>query len=100
MMQFKTIALPATTIKVKKSEMYTIETANLVIAPVAKAIQDEARGGWNFVSYVSVPGTVKRKKGILEILLGWIPIVGILFQSRAPDYITTEYYCVIFQKEV
>ena len=100
MMQFKTVALPATEITVKGKDMYTVETANKVLAPIGQAIMAEAKGGWTLHSYVVIPATVHRKKGILEILLGWIPIIGFLFSSKDPDAITPKYYSLIFQKEV
>lgn len=100
MMQFKTVALPATEITVKGKDLYTVETANKVVTPIGQAIMAEAKGGWTLHSYVVIPATVYRKKGILEILLGWIPIIGFLFRSKDPDIITPEYYSLIFQKEV
>ena len=99
MLQFKTVALPATSVTVKGSEMYTVATANKVLAPIANAIQNEAKGGWKLHSYVVCPATVFRKKGILERFLGPIPIIGFLFRSKDPDVITPEYYTLIFQKE-
>lgn len=100
MLQFKTVALPATEITVKGKDMYSVETANKVLAPIGQAIQNEAKGGWSLHSYVVIPATVHRKKGILEILLGWIPIIGFLFRSNKPDIITPKYYSLIFVKEV
>lgn len=100
MTQFKTVALPATSIKVKGKDMYTVETANKVLAPIAQAIQNEAKGGWTLHSYVVCPATVIRKKGILEIIFGWIPLIGFFFRSNKPDVYTPEYYTLIFQKEV
>ena len=100
MVQFKIVALPSTEITVKGSEMYTRATANLVLAPIGKAIEAEAKGGWKLHSYVVIPATVRRKKGIFEILFGWIPIIGDLFCPNKPDYITPEYYSLIFEKEV
>lgn len=100
MMQFKTVALPATEITVKGKDLYTLETANKVLAPIGERIMLECKGGWNLHSYVVIPATVHRKKGILEILLGWIPIIGLLFKSKDPDVFYPEYYSLIFQKEV
>lgn len=100
MMQFKTVAMPATQITVKGKDLYTVETANKVLAPIGQRIQEEAKGGWTLHSYVVIPATVHRKKGVLEVLLGWIPIIGFFFRSNKPDVITPEYYSLIFQKEV
>ncbi len=100
MMQFKTVALPATMLSVKNKDMYTLDTANKALAPIAQRIQDEAKGGWTLHSCVTLPATIKRKKGIFEILLGWIPVIGDLIKGNKPDYITPEYYSLVFQKEV
>ena len=100
MLQFKTVALPATEITVKGRDMYTVATSNKVLAPIGQRIMEEAKGGWELHSYVVIPATVHREKGILEVLLGWIPIIGILFKSKEPDVITPEYYSLIFKKEV
>lgn len=100
MLQFKTVALPATEITVKGKDLYTLETANKVLAPIGQHIIEEAKGGWKLHSYVVIPATVHRRKGILEVLLGWIPIIGFLFVSRKPDVIHPQYYSLIFEKEV
>jgi hypothetical protein len=105
MLQFKTVALPATEVTVKGKDMYTVETANKVLAPIGQAIQNEAKGGWSLHSYVVIPATVHRKKGIVEKLLGWIPIIGPILGflcgwNRHPDVINPEYYSLIFVKEV
>lgn len=99
MMQFKVVGLPATEITVKGKDMYTFETANRVLAPIGQRIQDEARSGWTLHSCVAIPATVYRKKGILEIIFGWIPIIGLLFRSNKPDVINPEYYSLIFVRE-
>lgn len=100
MMQFKTVALPATTITVKGKDMYSVETANKVLAPVAQRIMEEAKGGWDLHSYVIIPATVYRKIGVLEKIFGRIPIIGVFFSSKDPDVIHPEYYSLIFKKEV
>lgn len=100
MMQFKTVALPATVLTgVKGKDLYTVATANKALAPIAQAIEAEAKGGWSLHSYVIAPATIIRKKGILEIIFGWIPVIGIFFRSKDPDVITPEYYMLIFQRE-
>lgn len=99
MLQFKTVALPATSVTVKGAEMYTVATANKVLAPIAKAIENEAKGGWKLHSCVTIPGTVFRKIGILERFLGPIPIIGFFFRSNKPANETIDYYTLIFQKE-
>ncbi len=97
---FKTVALPAAQTTAKAKDMFSLETANKALAPIGQAITEEGKGGWVLHSYVNVPITVWRKKGIFEILLGWIPIIGKLFQSKDPDYVDINAYALIFQKEV
>lgn len=100
MTEFKTVAIPATEIMVKGKAMYSLDTANKVLAPIANHITEEAKGGWELHSLVTIPATVYRKKGILERLLGWIPIIGILFRSNQPDVVTPKYNALIFKREV
>ncbi len=99
MMQFKTVVLPATRLRVNKEEdLYTVKTANEAIAPIARVIENEARGGWHLHSCTIIPAHIYRNKGCLEVLLGWIPIIGAIFRSKATDF-DPEYYTLIFQRE-
>lgn len=67
MIKFKTVAIPATVLTgVKGKEMYSIATANKALAPVAQAIEAEARGGWTLHSYGICPATITRKKVFLN----------------------------------
>ncbi len=100
MTQFKTVALPATEIKVKAKDMYTQETANAVLAPVSEYIMKEAKGGWKLHSFTTMNAVIIRKKGILELIFGWIPFIGIFFKSNKPDVVEPTYYCMVFEKEV
>lgn len=100
MLQFKTVALPATALVVKEKDLYSAETANKAVAPIGQCISAEAKNGWKLHSCTVIPAMIARKKGILEILLGWIPIIGELFKSKEPDIIFAKYYSLIFQKEV
>ena len=99
MMQFKTVGIPATSLTVKESQMYTLDTANKALAPVARCIQEHASGGWHLHSYVVIPAVIVRKKSIFERLLGWIPIINMVW-SKKEDFITPNYYSLIFQREV
>lgn len=46
MTKFKVVAIPQVELSgVKGSELYSLKTANLALAPVADAIQKEAMGG-------------------------------------------------------
>lgn len=80
--------------------MFSLETANRVLAPAGQVIQNEARGGWSLHSCVVIPATVYRKKGFFEKLFGWIPIIGSIFRGNQPDEIHPQYYSLIFVKEV
>ena len=100
MIQFKTVVLPMPEVRVKKeSDLFTVETGNKAMAPIAKVIENEARGGWHLHSCNSIPAHIYRRKGCLEILLGWIPIIGVIFQNKAIAY-TPYYTTLIFQREV
>lgn len=80
MLEYKTRAMPCVPFKgVKKREFYgelSLETANAAIAPVGRAIEEEARGGWILHGVECLPQRLVRKKSIIELLLGWIPILG------------------------
>ncbi len=56
-------------------------------------------GGWKLHSYVVVPAVIYRKKGFFEIIFGWIPVIGKLFQSKDPDVYQPSYIALIFEKE-
>ena len=99
MVQFKTVAVPAASVKVKESEMYTQATANMAIAPVALTIQEHARAGWHLHSSTVIPALIERKKSFWEMLLGWIPIIKLIWANKE-DYILPSYYTLIFQREV
>ena len=107
MLQYKTTCIPSTTFNdVKKSEFrkgLTLNTANKAIAPIGKAIEDEARGGWTLHSIESIPQTIARKKSFMEKLFGWIPFVGSwLFPTMKTEvYHGTEVYLyvLVFVKE-
>jgi hypothetical protein len=88
-------------VKVKAKDVPTLETARLAVAPYAKTIEDEARGGWALHSLTLIKARVVRRKGILEILLGWIPVIGGLFKPKKnnADYYEPEYYIAVFVKE-
>lgn len=99
MMQFKTVVLPCSRLKVRKEEdLYKVKTANEAIAPIARVIENEAKGGWHLHSVTLIPAHIYRTKGCLEIILGWIPIIGGFFQAKATDF-NPEYYTLIFQRE-
>ena len=99
MMQFKTVVLPMPEVRVKKeAELYTVETANKAMAPVARVIENEARGGWHLHSCNAIPAHIYRNPGCLEIILGWIPIIGEFFKHKVTD-VVPYYTTLIFQRE-
>lgn len=108
MMQYKTTCIPSKTMKgVKKKEFrkgLTVETCNEAVAPLGKAIQDEAKGGWSLHSIECFPRKIMRKKGILELLLGWIPLLGSWLFPTMEDECKTGVdfyiYTLVFVKEV
>ena len=100
MIEFKTVVLPMSEVRVnKEEELYTVKTANIAVAPIAKVLENEARGGWHLHSCTVIPARIYRNKGCLEVILGWIPIIGEIFKSKATE-VTPEYYTLIFQREV
>lgn len=99
MMQFKTVVLPCSRLRVTKEEdLYTVKTANEAIAPIARVIENEAKGGWHLHSCTIIPAHIYRVKGCLEVLLGWLPVIGVFFQSKATE-LYPQYYTLIFQRE-
>ena len=108
MLQYKTTCIPAYTHRgVSKREFeegITVETGNEAISPIGKAIQREAQGGWTLHSIEVISQKIARSKGILEILLGWIPLLGSLMfpnmQKETVEGITYYIYVLIFVKEV
>lgn len=108
MLQFKTTSIPNVPCNgVKKKEFLnglTVETCNRALAPVGQAIQDEAKGGWCLHSITCLPQRVVRKKSILELLFGWIPILGdSLFpnmKEQCGKGLDFHMYVLVFVKEV
>lgn len=107
MIQYKTVCIPNTPCRgVKKREFrkgLTLDTCNKAVAPIGQAIQNEGMGGWKLESIECLPQVISRKKGILEFLLGWIPIVGKwLFpdmQLECKIGLTFDFYVLVFSKE-
>ncbi len=89
MLQYKTVVIPVNPYSLKKNEYrsgrLSVEKANEAVAPLGKAIEQEARGGWRLHSIQSLPQRMVRKKSILELLLGWIPFVGRLLFPTMHD---------------
>ena len=107
MTQYKTICIPVRPFKLTKTEyrsgLLGTDKANAAVAPLGKAIEAEAKGGWTLHSIQALPQRMVRKKGILELLLGWIPILGgLLFPTMKADcYLGCDWYLHImtFVKE-
>ena len=108
MLQYKTTCSPNVPCRgVSKSEFYnglTVDTCNRALAPVGQAIQNEGKGGWTLHSIQCLPQKVARKKGILEFLLGWIPLLGgWLFptmKKECGEGVDFYMYVLVFVKEV
>lgn len=107
MLQYKTTCIPATSFNdVTKREFkhgLTLNTCNKAIAPVGKAIEDEARGGWTYHSMSVIPQNIRRKKTLMEKIFGWIPFIGswIFPRMKQEVYFGVELYLyvVTFVKE-
>lgn len=106
MVQYKTVSLPSSVadckIKVAKDMIKANkqEVAESAIEPIARLIEEEAKKGWHFHSVNVVPAFAPRKKGIAEMIFGWIPIIGRLIWGNLPPYYFPQYYAVIFQREI
>lgn len=108
MLQYKTMAMPNVVYRgVKKSEFeqgLTVETANKALGPVSTMISEQAKEGWVLHSISCIPQKIARKKGLLETLLGWIPILGgFLFPRMASEcYEGQDFYMYVitFAKEI
>ncbi len=98
MAQYKTVVLPANSLTVSEKEMFTLATANKAISPVSARIEEYARQGWSLHSFVTIPATIVRRKSCFEVLLSWIPIIGMIWAGK-PDYIYANYNSVIFVKD-
>ncbi len=107
MTKYKTTSIPNVPYRgVKKKEFYrglTVDTCNKAVAPVGQAIENEAKGGWALHSIECLPQKISRKKGILELLLGWIPLLGSwLFPSiktEVKEGVDFYLYILVFSKE-
>ena len=100
MIEFKTVVLPTSELQVNsEQDLYTIKTANEAVAPIARILENEAKGGWHLHSCTILPARVCRKKGCWESILGMIPFIKNFFGSK-PTEIYTNYYTLIFQREV
>lgn len=101
MVEYKTVALPKTYLECKNKDLYKQETIDTAVSPVANAIATYAKEGWHLHSINTISAEIIRKKGLLEKLFGWIPLIGRLFipvinpEDYYPDYCT-----LIFQREV
>ena len=102
MLQYKSVPFPLSVVTAKAKEMDSLEVARQAVAPYAKTIEEEAHGGWALHSMTLIKARIIRKKGILEILLGWIPIIGTFFKPKSNnvDFKEPEYYIAVFVKEV
>lgn len=108
MTQYKVTSIPNVPYRgVKKREFYrglTVDTCNKAVSPIAQAITNEAKGGWKLVSIDCLPQKISRKKGFLELLFGWIPLLGgLLFPSMRLECnggVDFYLYVLTFEKEV
>lgn len=108
MLQYKTTCIPATSFgDVSKAEFkagLTLDTCNKAVAPIGKAIQDEAKGGWTLHSISNIPQNIRRQKSTMEKVFGWIPFIGSwLFPTMKQEvYIGVDVYLYVltFVKEV
>lgn len=101
MKQYKTVPVaPMVLTGVKGNDLYSQKTAEMSVSNITNVIKDMATQGWRYAHNIETTAVVYRKKGILEKLLGWIPIIGILFRSNKPDILETNYHVLVFEKDV
>lgn len=107
MLQYKTTSIPATKFgDITKGEFrsgLTLNTCNKAIAPIGKAIEEEAKGGWTLHSIECLPQTIARKKSLMEKIFGWIPFVGSwIFPTMKQEVyhgVEVYMYVLVFVKE-
>lgn len=107
MLEYKTTCIPSSTYKNATKKEFerglSVETANKALSPVGMAIQNEAKGGWTLHSIELLSQKIARKKTIFEKLLGWIPIVNLLFFPTMRRETTEGYeffiYTLVFVRE-
>ncbi len=106
MLQYKTVYMPGTTTKIKKSEWdagFSSALLDSSVTPFGQKISDEAKGGWTLHSVVALPVNVTRKKTIIEMIFGWIPLLGSWICPRLNEcYLgkSMEVISLVFVKEV
>lgn len=108
MLQYKVVCSPTQPFKLKKKEfrsgILSVERANASIAPFSNAIAAYAKEGWTLHSVEFMVQRMVRKKGILELIFGWIPILGgLLFPTMKTEcYVGEDWQlCVLtFVREV
>lgn len=80
MLQYKTVAVPDTILGKVKSKEFTQglsdETSQKAVEPISTMIAEQAKRGWTFHSFNRMQKNIARKKNFLELILGWIPILG------------------------
>lgn len=107
MIQYKTTCIPNVPYTgVSKAEYnggLTVSSANAAIAPIGKAIENEAKGGWILHSVECIPQRISRKKTLFEVLLGWIPILGNLIfptmNKQCGEGKDFNLYVLVFKRE-
>lgn len=80
-MQYKTKCIPASIITGVNAKDYfyrgiTEEEADTAGKNISKLIDYEAKQGWSLHSVEQIETRIKRKKTIIELLFGWIPVLG------------------------
>lgn len=107
MLQYKTVYMPATTNKIRKKEwddgLLSNSFLNSSVTPFGQKISEEAKNGWTLHSVVTLPVNVTRKKSFIELIFGWIPLLGRWICPRLDECysgINVDVLSLVFVKEV
>ncbi len=92
MLRYKVVPIPAKSVKVKNKEFYygisrglSPEKAESAVENVSAVVDEYTKRGWSLHSLEYLPTNIRRKKSVIEFLLGWIPILGNLICRNAHE---------------
>ena len=107
MLQYKTVYMPGTTSKITKKAwdggLFSNSLLDSSVAPFGQKISEEAKNGWTLHSVVTLPVNITRKKSIIELIFGWIPLLGRWICPRIDECYsgkTIDVLSLVFVKEV
>lgn len=106
MLQYKTTAIPCTTFDGATKEDFSYglsyDTASRSVSLIGEIIESETAGGWTFHTIQNMSQRIKRKKTLIEIIFGWIPILNRFLCPRIGEAtVGSDFsvYCLVFVRE-